>query len=48
MTRCAEYNSTGPGPNPEQRVKWTRQLMELGAVAYTVEQILDDWKPELK
>jgi pectinesterase len=48
--RYAEYNSTGPGANPEKRVKWAKQLTEEEAKAYTPEKILggeDNWKPDL-
>jgi pectinesterase len=46
--RYAEYNSTGPGANPEQRVKWGKQLTDDEAKIFTVEKILggvDGWKP---
>lgn len=48
--RFGEYRSTGPGANPEARFKWTRQLTDDEAKAYTVEKILggeDNWKPDL-
>lgn len=48
--RFAEYDSTGPGANPGQRVKWARQLSDLEAAEYTVEKILggeDNWKPDV-
>jgi pectinesterase len=48
--RYAEYNSTGPGANPEKRVKWAKQLTDEEAKAYTPEKILggeDNWKPDL-
>ena len=44
--RYAEYNSSGPGANPENRVKWARQLTDEEAKAYTLEKILGDWKPD--
>ncbi len=47
--RYAEYNSTGPGANPSQRFKWTRQLTEEEAKPLTVENILggsDKWNPK--
>jgi pectinesterase len=46
--RYAEYKSTGPGANPEARVKWARQLSDEEARAFTVETILrgsDGWNP---
>ena len=46
--RYAEYNSTGAGANPAARVKWARQLTEVEAKTYTVENILrgaDAWNP---
>ena len=46
--RFAEFNSSGPGAQPEQRVKWATQLTEDAAENYTVEKILgggDGWKP---
>jgi len=47
--RYAEYNSTGPGANPDQRVKWAKQLTSDEAKAYTVANILggtDQWDPK--
>jgi pectinesterase len=46
--RYAEYNSTGPGANPEQRVKWAKQLTDDAAKDFTVEKILggaEGWSP---
>jgi len=46
--RYAEYQSTGPGAKPEERVKWAKQLTDDEAKAYTVENVLggkDNWKP---
>lgn len=46
--RYAEYQSTGPGANPGQRVKWAKQLTAGQAKNYTLENILggtDDWRP---
>ena len=46
--RYAEYRSTGPGANPEQRVKWSKQLTDDEAKKLTVENILagsDGWHP---
>jgi pectinesterase len=49
--RYAEYKSTGPGANPAARVKWSKQLTDEAARAYTVENILsgdDGWNPAMK
>jgi pectinesterase len=46
--RYAEYNSTGPGANPEKRVKWAKQFTAAEAKDFTVEKILggaDHWNP---
>jgi pectinesterase len=46
--RFAEYRSTGPGANPDSRVKWSRQLTDEASQAFTVENILkgsDGWDP---
>ena len=48
--RYAEYNSTGPGANPEERVKWAKQLTGDEAKDFTIEKIIggaDAWKPDL-
>jgi pectinesterase len=47
----AEYHSTGPGANPEQRVKWARQLTAREARRYTLKNIFagaEGWEPALK
>jgi len=47
-TRYAEFGSTGPGANNEERVKWARQLTEAEAKELTVKKVLsgrDDWNP---
>ena len=47
--RYAEYNSTGPGANPEARVSWSKQLTDDQAKTYTVDKVLagqDGWKPQ--
>jgi pectinesterase len=49
--RFAEYNSTGPGANPDQRVKWAKQLTKDEAGKITVKTILggnDDWDPTVQ
>lgn len=46
--RYAEYNSTGPGANPDARVPWSKQLTAAEAAAYTVQNVLggaDAWTP---
>jgi pectinesterase len=46
--RYAEFNSTGPGANPYQRFKWTRQLTQAEAEKITVDTVLggnDHWDP---
>jgi pectinesterase len=43
----AEYNSTGPGANPDKRVKWAQQLTDDEAKDFSVEKILggaDGWQ----
>jgi pectinesterase len=46
--RYAEYNSTGPGANPDKRVKWAKQLTADEAKMITIQSILsgkDAWNP---
>ncbi|MGH7952861.1 MAG: pectinesterase family protein [Limisphaerales bacterium] len=46
--RYCEYHGTGPGANHDARVKWSRQLTDEQARAYTVANILkgsDAWNP---
>jgi pectinesterase len=46
--RYAEYDSTGPGANPSQRVKWAKQLTGEEADKITVSAVLggdDGWNP---
>jgi pectinesterase len=46
--RFSEYNSTGPGANPEARFKWTHQLTPDEAKSMTLDKILgssDEWNP---
>jgi pectinesterase len=50
-SRYAEYQSTGPGANPNARVKWARQLSSRAAKAFTVRNVLrgaDGWNPTAK
>ena len=46
--RFAEYNSTGPGANPDARVKWAKQLTKDEADQITIQSVLggaDGWDP---
>jgi pectinesterase len=46
--RYAEYNSTGPGAQPEQRVPWAKQLSKADAERITLDAVLggaDSWNP---
>jgi len=45
LTYYAEYKSTGPGANPQKRVKWAKQLTDEEAKEFTLEKVLGDWKP---
>lgn len=49
-----EYQSSGPGANPQARMSWTHQLTDTEAGAYTLDHIFsaasaingkDDWEP---
>jgi pectinesterase len=47
--RYSEYNSTGPGANPDKRVPWEKQLSKEEAEQYTIKNVLggnDNWTPE--
>ena len=47
--RYAEFNSTGPGGSPKQRVDWAKQLTKAEAAGITVGKVLgsaDDWNPK--
>ena len=41
----AEYASEGPGAQPAQRVKWSRQLTAKQAKQYTLTNIFGNWQP---
>lgn len=41
----AEYGSYGPGANPSKRADFSHQLTEEEAGEYTVENVLQGWKP---
>ena len=46
--RYAEYNSTGPGANPDKRFKWSKQLTQAEAEKITLDSVLggdDHWNP---
>jgi len=46
--RYAEFNSTGPGGSPKQRVDWAKQLTKAAAAAITPGKVLggsDNWNP---
>ncbi len=45
--RYAEYQTQGPGANPEQRVLWSHQLTEIEAQQFTLDNIFNGWKPSL-
>ena len=48
--RYAEYDSTGPGAAPAERVKWSKQLDTDAARRITIAEVLhgtDNWNPEL-
>ncbi|MGN6504141.1 MAG: pectinesterase family protein, partial [Tepidisphaeraceae bacterium] len=47
--RYSEYNSTGPGANPQRRVKWSHQLTKDQADRITIPAVLggaDHWNPQ--
>lgn len=41
----AEYKSYGPGANPDARVDYSHQLTDDEAAEYTMENVLQGWKP---
>lgn len=46
--RYAEFQSTGPGANPDKRVKWSRQLDPAEAAKLSIQSVLggnDKWDP---
>lgn len=46
--RYSEYNTTGPGANPDKRLPWTRQLTKEEADKITLQAVLggnDQWDP---
>lgn len=49
--RFAEYNSTGPGANPDKRFKWAKQLTKDEADKITIASVLsgeDSWDPTVQ
>jgi pectinesterase len=44
----AEYNNSGPGYQPNQRVKWAHVLSPTEAERYSIETIFGDWNPIVK
>lgn len=42
----AEYNNTGKGFRPEERVKWAHRLSSEEIKNYTIEKIFRGWNPE--
>jgi pectinesterase len=47
-SRFSEFNSAGPGANPEKRVKWSKQLTKEEADKISVESVFagsDGWNP---
>lgn len=44
----AEYNCSGPGFQPQNRVAWSHQLTKTEAKAYTLEKILEESQSNLK
>jgi pectinesterase len=49
--RFAEFNTTGPGANSEQRVPWSKQLTGEEAARITASAVLagsDGWDPKTK
>jgi pectinesterase len=48
VANYAEFNNTGPGATPEQRVAWAKKLTAVQAANYTIEKVLggsDHWDP---
>ena len=43
--RYSEYNTTGPGSNPSERVSWSHQLTDLQAKQFTIDNIFHGWHP---
>ena len=43
----AEYGNSGPGADTDHRVNWSHILTAAEAAAYTLDQLLGGWNPEL-
>jgi pectinesterase len=46
--RYSEYNSSGPGANPQKRLPWSKQLSKEEADKITIQSVLagsDNWNP---
>lgn len=44
-TRYSEYENYGPGAQPSQRVRWSRQLSDAEIKKYSIKNVLGDWVP---
>lgn len=42
----AEFENSGPGFSPQNRVEWSHQLTQRQAENYTLENIFNDWNPD--
>jgi pectinesterase len=47
-TTYAEFESSGPGGESGKRVEWSKQLTAEEAAGYTVEKVLEGWRPEIR
>ncbi|MGN6368682.1 MAG: pectinesterase family protein [Phycisphaerae bacterium] len=45
-TTYAEFESSGAGGESAKRVEWSKQLTAEEAAKYTVEKVLDGWRPD--
>jgi pectinesterase len=47
--RYAEFNNSGPGASPQERVSWIRRLKKAEAAKLTAKKVLsgtDEWEPK--